>query len=124
MNRRLVGVFTFALVVASVTSLLAYRLIIARVQAPIAKTSVPANRLIVAARDLQVGALIKDSDLQEVSWPGPVPDQAIKTRQDMAGRGVTTPIYQNEPISEKRLAPRGAGAGLAATIPVGKRAVA
>lgn len=33
-------------------------------------------------------------------------------------------IYSNEPILDGRLAPKGAGAGLAATIPVGMRAVA
>ena len=33
-------------------------------------------------------------------------------------------IYEGEPILENRLAPKGAGAGLAATIPAGMRAVA
>jgi pilus assembly protein CpaB len=42
----------------------------------------------------------------------------------VVGRGTIVPIYSGEPILEGRLAARGAGAGLAATIPVGKRAVA
>ena len=42
----------------------------------------------------------------------------------MIGRGVTAPTYNQEPLLETRLAPKGAGGGLAATIPHGMRAVA
>jgi pilus assembly protein CpaB len=125
MNRRLIGVFTFALVVAAATSALVYKLIVARVQAaPSVKQAAPTNRLVVAAHDLQLGALIADGDLGDVSWAGPVPEEAVKSRQDLVGRGVIATIYKDEPITERRLAPKGAGAGLAATIPIGKRAVA
>jgi pilus assembly protein CpaB len=40
------------------------------------------------------------------------------------GRGVVLPIYEGEPLNESRLAAAGAGGGLAATIPAGKRACA
>jgi pilus assembly protein CpaB len=40
------------------------------------------------------------------------------------GRGVTTAIYAREPLIESRLAPKGAGGGLASMIPQGMRAVA
>jgi pilus assembly protein CpaB len=122
MNRRLISVFAFALLVAGLTSFLVYRLIILHVQAP--ARPVPSNKLVVAAHELQVGALIHDFDLTEVPWGAPIPDQAVKSRQEAAGRGVIATIYQNEPILDKRLAPKGAGAGLASTIPVGMRAVA
>ncbi len=124
MNRRLIGVFTFALLVAGVTSALVYKLIASRAQAPAARQAISANRLIVADHDLQIGALISSSDLTETSWPGPIPDQALRTKQDLVGRGVISTIYKDEPITGKRLAEKGAGAGLAATIPIGKRAVA
>lgn len=122
MNKRLLAVFTFALVVAGFTSFVIYRLLLTRVAAP----SRPVNmtKFVVAARDLQVGALIGDSDLAEVNTTGPVPDKAIRTRQEALGRGVIATIYANEPILDGRLAPKGAGAGLAATIPIGMRAVA
>ena len=42
----------------------------------------------------------------------------------MVGRGVITPIFAKEPIIDSRLAPKGAGGGLAAMIPPGMRAVA
>src|SRR5579875_230588 len=122
MNRRLAAVFVFALVVASVTSFGIYRLIILRVQAP--TKAVPTGKLVVAARNLQVGELIRDTDLSEIPRNGAIPPKALKTRQDAVGRGVIAPIYQNEPILEPRLAAKGAGAGLAAIIPIGMRAVA
>ncbi|MBV9156341.1 MAG: Flp pilus assembly protein CpaB [Acidobacteriaceae bacterium] len=122
MNRRLVAVFAFALLVASATSFMIYRLIVLRVQAP--AKALATTKLVVAAHDLQVGALIHDTDLSEVAWGGTVPDQAIKNQRDVIGRGVVAPIFRNEPILDQRLAPKGAGAGLAATIPVGMRAVA
>jgi pilus assembly protein CpaB len=123
MNRRLVVVFGFALLVASVASFLIYRVVILHVQTPV-RQELARNALVVAAHDLQVGALIHDSDVRQVSWGGPLPAQAVVKAQDVIGRGVIATIYENEPILGTRLAPKGAGAGLAATIPVGKRAVA
>jgi pilus assembly protein CpaB len=124
MNRRLLSVVTFALLVAGAASALVYKLIVSHVQAPAGKQEVQATKLVVAAHDLQVGALIADGDLDEVSWTGPLPDEVVANRQDLVGRGVIANIFKHEPILGKRLAPKGAGAGLAATIPVGKRAVA
>ena len=122
MNRRLVAVFLFALAVAALTSFAAYRLIVSQVGKP--SQPVATSKLLVAAHDLQVGELIRDYDLTEIAWNGSPPDHVIKTRQEAVGRGVVATIYQNEPILDHRLASKGAGAGLAATIPVGMRAVA
>ncbi len=122
MNRRLIGVFAFALVVASLTSFAVYRLIVGQVRAP--ARAVPFGKLIVAGHDLQLGQLIRDYDLKEISWGGPIPEHALRNKPDVVGRGVTATIYENEPFLDGRLAPRGAGAGLASTIPVGMRAVA
>jgi pilus assembly protein CpaB len=77
-----------------------------------------------AARDLQVGALLKDPDIKTIEWSGTAPAQTFRKKEDLIGRGVISPIFANEPLTEGRLAPKGAGAGLAATIPVGMRAVA
>ena len=44
--------------------------------------------------------------------------------KDIIGRGVITAIFAKEPIIESRLAPKGAGGGMAAMIPPGMRAVA
>jgi pilus assembly protein CpaB len=124
MNRRLISVLLFALVVASLTSYVLYRLILVRVQSQGQGRTVATNRLVVAKHDIQVGTLIQDSDVDEVSWGAPIPAEALRTREEVVERGAIATIFQNEPFLIGRLAPKGAGAGLAATIPVGMRAVA
>ena len=124
MNRRLLAVFAFALVVAGLASFAVYRLLISQVRTAPAAAPAASNKLVVAAHDLQVGALIHDSDLREISWSGAIPEHTLSKGQDVIGRGVVSPIYEGEPISEMPGSPKGAGAGLAATIPVGMRAVA
>lgn len=123
MNRRLLSVFFFALVIAGVASLLLYELLSAQIRTSI-RRPVSRTKLVVAAHDLQVGSLIKEGDLQQVSYYAPVPKDSITAPPQIVGRGVIANIYKGEPIVNQRLAPKGAGAGLAATIPVGMRAVA
>lgn len=121
MNKRFLSVLVFALVVSGAASYLVYRLTASRLVQP----AKPVMTLIfVAGRNLPVGTLIRDPDLRQVEWAGPVPANAVLKREDIVGRGVVSNIYQDEPILETRLAPKGAGAGLAATIPPGMRAVA
>jgi pilus assembly protein CpaB len=78
----------------------------------------------VAARDLPVGALIQDADLKMAGWVGPVPTGAALKRAEVVNRGVVSSIYEDEPLTEHRLAAKGSGGGLAATIPPGMRASA
>lgn len=121
MNKRLIGVLIFAFIVSAGASLVLYRLIVSRmaVQAKPGGTT-----LFVAARNLEIGTLIKDLDVRPVDWQGPLPPNAILQQEDVLGRGVVANVYAGEPIIETRLAPKGAGAGLAAVIPRGMRAVA
>ena len=121
MNKRFLSVLVFALVVSAAASLILYQVISARLASDQAAAT---TRLLVAGRNLEVGALLKESDLTMTDWGGTVPEGAIRTPEDALGRGVVQAIYSGEPILESRIAARGAGAGLAATIPPGKRAVA
>jgi pilus assembly protein CpaB len=121
MNKRLISVLIFALVVSAAASFLVYRLVVAQM-ANSAKAA--GARVVVASHNLQNGALIKDSDLKVADWGGPVPQGAITKPEDAIGRGVIEPIYEGEPVLESRVAQRGAGAGMAASIPPGMRAVA
>jgi pilus assembly protein CpaB len=120
-NKRLVSVLGFALIVSAVASFILYRLVSAQIAAS-AKSS--GSRVVVASRNLESGALIKDTDLKTVEWGGPLPQGALPKPEDAIGRGVVQPIVEGEPVVESRLAVRGAGAGLAAIIPPGMRAVA
>ncbi len=123
MNRRFASVLLFALLVAAATSLLVYHFVVVNVQAASLRP-VPKHKVLVAAHTLELGALIQDGDLRWASSVGALPPQAINDTKEAIGRGVIAAIYEGEPISSARLAPKGAGAGLAAIIPVGKRAVA
>jgi pilus assembly protein CpaB len=121
MNQRLFSVLIFAFVVSAGASLLLYRLIASRVTA---NAKQPTTQVIVAARTMELGTLIRDSDLKLGDWPGALPKGSVLRKEDVVGRGVMSAIYEGEPVLENRLAPKGAGAGLAATIPAGMRAVA
>jgi pilus assembly protein CpaB len=121
MNKRLISVLFFAFIVSAGASLLLYRLLSNRLPAQAAPKS---SKLIVAARDLEPGTLIRDADLRTGDWSGAIPEGVVQKKEDIAGRGVISPIFSGEPIVETRLALKGGGAGLAALIPKGMRAVA
>jgi pilus assembly protein CpaB len=121
MNQRFISVLVFAFVVAGCASLLLYRLTVNHASTQAAPST---TKALVASRNLELGAIIKDPDVKDIPWPGVLPANAVMKREDIIGRGVTTTIYSGEPIMENRLAPKGAGGGLAAMIPSGMRAVA
>jgi pilus assembly protein CpaB len=121
MNRRLATILVFAFVIAGACGLLVYRIMGSRLAAarPVATTQV-----VAAAFDLKIGTVITESDLTTVAIAGSAPKGAILDAKDAIGRGVISELYQGEPILENRLAPKGSGGGLAATIPQGMRACA
>jgi pilus assembly protein CpaB len=123
MNKRFIGVLIFAFVVASVASLLLYRLLASTRPASV-KTTAATIHLAVAARSLEAGVVLKEDDIKMAEWTGPAPEGAFTRPQELVGRGVTTPMVSREPILESRIAGKGAGGGLASMIPEGMRAVA
>lgn len=121
MTRRFIAVLVFAFLIAGGVSLVFYKLMTAN--SP--QKNVPVTtRVVVAARDLQVGTLIKEDDVKMGEVSGSVPAGITQKADLVVGRGVVSVVYANEPLVDSRLAPRGAGAGLAAMIPQGMRAVA
>lgn len=121
MTQRVAVILLIALVIAGGTSFLVYRMVVKQVRA---SAGPPTVSVVEAARDLEVGTLIKEIDLKVGNWPGALPKGATAKKEDIIGRGVVLPIYDGEPVNESRLAGTGAGGGLAATIPQGMRAVA
>lgn len=87
---------------------------------PIVKTTT----VIAAANDLPLGTIITAHDLGTTEIAGSVPPGVFTKQADVIGRGVISPIYKGEAVLDSRLAPKGAGGGLAATIPPGMRACA
>lgn len=124
MNKRLIAVFLFAVFVAGLASVVVIKVVGG---APKETKQVSTVQVWAASRDLPVGSMVQPADVTAAAWAGTVPQGAAQKTGDLCpwvGRGVTTRIFQNEPIVEGRLAPKGAGAGLASTIPPGSRAVA
>jgi len=121
MKQRFALVLIFALVVSAAASVVLYRLIATQISA---NKELPQTKILVATRNLMSGDLIKDPDVKLADWSGSVPGGALTKVEDAVGRGVVEPIYMGEAVLEARIAARGAGAGLASTIPEGMRAVA
>ncbi|MBZ5603574.1 MAG: Flp pilus assembly protein CpaB [Acidobacteriia bacterium] len=121
MNKRLLSVLAFAVVISFAATFLLYRMLESKVSSGAASKT---SAMVVASHNLAVGTLVTPSDVQVTEWPGPVPPQAFTNPDDVVGRGVVANIYAGETILADRLAAKGAGAGMAATIPLGMRAVA
>ena len=123
MKKRLLSVFAFALAVSAGAAFVLYELIASKVKAGGAAAPPPTTKVFVAARDLELGALIQEKDVRTQDYLT-APAGAMTKKEDIIGRGVITPIHEDGPFFDKSLAPRGAGAGFAATIPKGMRAFA
>jgi pilus assembly protein CpaB len=78
----------------------------------------------VAARDLEMGAVLQASDVALLDWPADkLPIGYAATAADLVGRGLMVSVRANEPILGSKLADREAGGGLPILIPDGMRAV-
>ena len=119
-NRLLVGLGV-AVVIALLFSSYVYR------QFKQASSNVQAAEtqpLVVASAPLQLGARLDANNLRVISWPSNQPVAGMFTRiEDCANRALITPLAENEPVLESKLAPKESGAGLPATIPEGMRAI-
>ena len=84
------------------------------------RTSV--GQAVLASREIPIGTVVTDRDVRMVDWPGEaLPPGFIGRPEDVIGRGVITPVRPNEPFLESKLAPKGAGGGLATIIEEGMR---
>ena len=79
--------------------------------------------IVLAARSLPIGALITDQDVKLVGWPGDaVPSGYIGSIKDAIGRGVITPVSENEPLLASKVSTPDQGGGLPIIIKDGMRA--
>jgi pilus assembly protein CpaB len=122
MNRRLLIILVVAFLIATMSAILVWRLVGARLAA--SKSQPTTHTLVAAAKDIKIGSVLASTDLASIQVMGSVPQGAITDQKNAIGRGVIANIYAGEPILDSRLAPMGSGGGLAATIPEGKRACA
>jgi pilus assembly protein CpaB len=121
MNKRLSRIIFSALIVAAASSYLVYRVAGNQLNgAPRAQNT----KIVVAARNLEIGTLIRDSDVKLGEWVGAPPKGALVAEKVAVGRGVVSNLYEGELVLDSRLASAGSGGGMAATIRPGMRACA
>src|SRR5215469_1989878 len=118
-NRLLIGL-VIALVIAFLLSSFVYK------QFQKASTTQPTatQSLVVAAVPLPLGTRLDTSNTRIIQWPANQQVAGMFTRvEDVTNRAIITPLAENEPVIEGKLAPKESGAGLSATIPEGMRGV-
>jgi pilus assembly protein CpaB len=118
-NRMILGLVV-AIVLAFLLSSFVYR----KFQQASSAKPVVTQHIVVAATPLQLGTRVDAGNLRLISWPADEPVVGMFTRiEDCANRALITPVAANEPILDSKLASKGSGAGLSATIPEGMRAL-
>jgi pilus assembly protein CpaB len=123
MNRqtRTLVVVTVAVVAATIASYGTFR---ASSRVPQRTVEMPTTKAVVAAKQMPLGTLITRDAVKVVDWPARTPLQGGFASIDaVVDRGLITSVVENEPISENKLAPKEAGAGLPPTITQGMRAI-
>src|SRR5690242_17216985 len=110
-----------AVLVAAIASFGVYRAI---QQMPVREVEVRSLYQVVAAHDMPMGTMITQNDVKLVPWPASSPvSGGFTTPEKILNRGLIDGVVENEPITEVKLAPTEAGAGLPPSIPEGMRAL-
>ena len=118
---RTVVVVSVALISATLASAGVYRAVKG---IPVREVEVAHEFVVLSARPLPLGTRLAPSDLKRVGWPSSSPLPGAYSRVDeLVGRGLVIAVNENEPITESKVAPREAGAGLSPAIPRGMRAI-
>jgi pilus assembly protein CpaB len=120
-SKRTAVVLTLAVLLASAASLGIYR-IVSRL--PTGPVKAPTVDTVVARHPLKLGTRLTSDHVKIVKWPeeSKVPGAFSKV-EDVVQRGLIGDLGENEPLTESKLAPLEAGAGLPPSIPTGMRAV-
>ena len=118
---RTILVIAVATVMATVATLAVYAAV-SRI--PVREVEVASLKVVVAVHKLPTGTRLAEKDLKLVAWPAssPLPD-AFEKIESVVNRGLISGLVENEPITESKLAPLAAGAGLPPSIPPGQRAM-
>jgi pilus assembly protein CpaB len=109
---------TMALLVSAVF----YQIAVRGRSAPAEPTGM--REIVVATRDLDIGATVTPTDLRLEQWPANrVPEDGFGQLDEVVEGVPVARILAGEPVMRRRLAPPGSGVGLSPKVPVGMRAV-
>jgi pilus assembly protein CpaB len=121
MKRNMVPLFGIAVVVATISTGVIYGLFAGKLRSASAET--PGQPIIIAARDLERGAVLQPADVQVSQFKGTLAGSFANTDQ-VAGATLLVAVKRNEPLIEERLVlktPKTGGSNGA--VPSGLRAV-
>jgi pilus assembly protein CpaB len=91
---------------------------------PVRQVEVATKYVVVAAENMPLGTRVEKQQVKVVGWPAATPiDGSFDSVEVVVGRGLIEPLAVNEPLTERKLAPKEAGAGLSPSIPPGMRAL-
>jgi pilus assembly protein CpaB len=91
---------------------------------PVITQETPSAFVVVAARPLELGVSLTADLVKTIAWPGRNPIAgSFSAVDDVVNRGLVAAVAENEPITESKLAPLEAGAGLPPAIRPGMRAM-
>ena len=80
--------------------------------------------IVLAAKSLPIGAVVTEQDVKTVGWPGDaLPTGYIGSIADAVGRGVITPVAENEPLLAAKVSTKDQGGGMPIIIKEGMRAM-
>ncbi len=122
MNPRVMMALAISAGMALLVSAIFYQVAVRNRSAP--TEQVELKEIVVPAKDLEIGATIVATDLKLDSWPAnKIPADAITEMDKLVDRVPISRLLADEPISARRLAEAGSGAGLAPKVPLGMRAM-
>ena len=120
-NTRTLVVVGIAVAAAVVASFGAYQAI---QRMPVREVEVRSLHQVVVVEDMAMGALITKDHVKLVAWPASSPvANGFTEIEQVVNRGLVSSVVANEPLTESKLAPLEAGAGLPPSIPEGMRAL-
>jgi len=123
MDRRFLTVLGVSLVFALVVSSVFYQMT-SRAGNTHKQEVTDYRDIVVTTRPLSVGGVVKPADVKIIKVPAEAfPKGAYSKVEEVLDRPIISNILLEEPILDGRLAAKGAGLGLAPTIPAGMRAV-
>ena len=122
MDKRLLTVVMVAVLVALVITAVFYQITVGRKPS---QAEFATKELVVATRELPMGAKITAADVRLMDYPEQAyPAGGFDSIDNVIERSVMQPILINEPVVGGRVTEPGAGVGLTTRIPEGMRAVA
>jgi pilus assembly protein CpaB len=88
------------------------------------KAALATKKVVVVARDVQLGSALTADSLKTVDWPSSsLPEGAMHDIKQADTRVIRVALQRGEPVLESKLAPLGTKGGLSSIISSGKRAI-